>query len=50
VPQKAKAKTTKRTKAKDLPKSTKQLTGKDLKKIKGGLIAVRKAGEKPVEY
>ena len=51
VPQKPKAKTTtRRTKVKDLPKSKKQLAGKDLKKIKGGIIAVRKAGEKPVEY
>ncbi len=28
---------TKRTKVKDLPKSKRQLTGKDLKKIKGGV-------------
>jgi len=48
---KAKAKSaSKRTKVKSLPKSTKQLSGKSMKKIKGGLITVRKAGEKPVEY
>ena len=46
------AKTTKksRTKVKDLPKPKQELTGKSMKKVKGGIIAVRKAGEKPVEY
>lgn len=51
---KSKSKTaTKRTKVKDLPKSKKELSGKSMKKIKGGgaeSISVRKAGEKPVEY
>jgi hypothetical protein len=40
---------TKRTKVKDLPKPKQELSGKSMKKIKGGIIAVRKAGEKPVE-
>jgi hypothetical protein len=26
------------------------LSGKSMKKVKGGLITVRKAGEKPLEY
>ena len=48
---KTKSKTaSKRTKVKSLPKSPKQLSGKSMKKVKGGLITVRKAGEKPVEY
>ena len=48
-----KSKTTgaaKRTKLKNLTQPKKELSSKSLKKIKGGLIAVRKAGEKPVEY
>ena len=49
--EKAKAKSsTKRTKVKDLPKSKQELSAKNMKKVKGGIIAVRKAGEKPVEY
>jgi hypothetical protein len=51
---KSKAKSaSKRTKVKSLPKSTKELSGKSMKKIKGGSdtqLSVRKAGEKPVEY
>ena len=52
---KSKAKpASKRTKVKSLPKSTKELSGKSMKKIKGGgsdpQVTVRKAGEKPVEY
>jgi hypothetical protein len=40
-----KSKTTqKRTKAKDIPKSKKQMTGKDMRKVKGGQ-ADRKAGK-----
>ena len=51
MPAKSKSKTaSKRTKVKNLPKSPKELSGKSMKKIKGGLITVRKAGEKPVEY
>jgi hypothetical protein len=40
----------KRTTVKKLPKVKQQLTSKSMKKVKGGLITVRKAGEKPVEY
>jgi len=39
----------KRTSTKNLPRPKKVLTGKIMTKIKGGLITVRKAGEKPVE-
>ena len=48
---KSKTKTvSKRTKVGKLPKSSKSLSGKSMKKVKGGIIAVlRKAGEKPVE-
>jgi hypothetical protein len=45
-----KAASRKRTSVKQLPKAKQQLTGKSMKKVKGGLITVRKAGEKPVEY
>ena len=31
-------------------KKPKDLTAKDANAVKGGLITVRKAGEKPVEY
>jgi hypothetical protein len=49
VPQKPKAKAaTKRTKVKNLPKAGK-LTSNGMKKIKGGVLSLRKAGEKPVE-
>ena len=48
---KSKSKTaSKRTKVSSLPKKSKALSGKSMKKVKGGLITVRKAGEKPVEY
>ena len=48
---KSKTKTaSKRTKVSKLPKSSKKLSAKNMKKVKGGLITVRKAGEKPVEY
>ena len=48
---KSKSKTaSKRTKVGNLPKKSKSLSGKSMKKVKGGLITVRKAGEKPVEY
>ena len=40
----------KRTSVKQLPRAKQQLTSKSMKKVKGGLITVRKAGEKPVEY
>ena len=42
-----KSKTTqKRTKAKDIPKSKKQMTGKDMRKVKGGqATSDRKAGK-----
>ncbi len=40
----------KRTSVKQLPKAKQHLTGKSMKKVKGGIIAIRKAGEKPVEY
>ena len=39
----------KRTTVKQLPKAKQQLTGKSMKKVKGGIIAIRKAGEKPIE-
>ncbi|HEY6121408.1 MAG TPA: hypothetical protein VIV66_15725 [Pyrinomonadaceae bacterium] len=51
MPQKAKARAaTKRTKVKALPKPKRKLSSNEMKKVKGGLITVRKAGEKPVEY
>jgi len=50
MPKATKTKSTKRTKVKDLPKPKQELSGKSMKKVKGGIIAVRKAGEKPVEY
>jgi hypothetical protein len=51
VPQKPKARAaTKRTKVRDLPKAKGKLTSNEMKKIKGGTLTVRKAGEKPVEY
>lgn len=41
---------TKRTKVKDLPKSKREMSGKDMQKIKGGLaLTQRKAGGKPQE-
>ena len=48
---KSKSKTaSKRTKVSNLPKKSKSLSGKSMKKVKGGIIAVlRKAGEKPIE-
>ena len=51
MPQKLKARAaTKRTKVKDLPKAKGKLTSNEMKKIKGGTITVRKAGEKRVEF
>lgn len=50
MPAKSKSTTaSKRTKVSNLPKSAKSLSGKSMKKIKGGLISGRKAGEKPLE-
>ena len=47
---KSKSKTaSKRTKVTSLPKKSKALTGKSMKKVKGGLNFARKAGEKPLE-
>jgi len=45
-----KASARKRTSVKQLPRGKQQLTSKSMKKVKGGIISVRKAGEKPVEY
>ena len=49
---KAKA-ATKRTKAKEIPKSKKQMTGKDMRKIKGGLtqqIQIKPSKDTPITY
>jgi len=45
-----KASARKRTSVKQLPRRKQELSGKSMKKVKGGLITVRKAGEKPLEY
>jgi hypothetical protein len=45
-----KASARKRTSVKQLPRAKQELTSKSMKKVKGGIISVRKAGEKPVEY
>jgi len=45
-----KASARRRTSVKQLPRTKQALTSKSMKKVKGGLITVRKAGEKPVEY
>ena len=55
MPAKSKSKTaSKRTKVNTLKKPAKSLSGKSMKKVKGGgtveTTSVRKAGEKPVEY
>ena len=51
MPQKTKARSaTKRTKVKDLPKPKRKLNSNEMKKIKGGTITNRKAGEKPLEF
>ena len=45
---KSKTKTaSKRTKVSNLPKSSKKLSAKNMKKVKGGIIAVLKTGKKP---
>ena len=47
---KTKSKTaSKRTKVSNLPKKSKSLSGKSMKKVKGGINFTRKAGEKPLE-
>jgi hypothetical protein len=47
---KSKTKTaSKRTKVGNLPKSSKSLSGKSMRKVKGGINFTRKAGEKPLE-
>jgi hypothetical protein len=38
--------TTKRTKVKALPKSKRELTGKDMRKVKGGNIVITKVKDK----
>ena len=50
MPTKTKSKTaSKRTKVSPLPKKAKALSGKSMKKVKGGLNFARKAGDKPLE-
>jgi hypothetical protein len=50
MPKNKKSTARRRTSVKNLPRPKQELTAKNMKKIKGGLITVRKAGEKPVEY
>jgi hypothetical protein len=47
---KKKASARRRTNVKQLPRTKQELSSKSMKKVKGGIIAIRKAGEKPVEY
>jgi len=49
MPKTEKSPARKRTSTKNLPRPKQVLTEKTMTKIKGGLITVRKAGEKPVE-
>ncbi len=50
MPKSTKKTSRRRTSVKQLPRAKQTLSSKSMKKVKGGIIAVRKAGEKPVEY